>query len=172
MIDRTISTAVVIFDDEITQESITKLISSIELMFNEGFDKVNLYFSSIGGMADFGYLLIDYLNDNVDRINLKIFDSIYSSGLDVAIYSKCPKEVLRGTIIMFHKCLMEDGKIREIDRIGWSASWAINESNKIEDNKLLNDLKQYLTSNEIKLFEEGKDVFIIDEKRIKKIIAG
>jgi ATP-dependent protease ClpP protease subunit len=172
MIDRSISIATVIFDDEITHESITKLISSIEIMFNEGFDKVNLYFSSIGGSGSYAYLLIDYLNDNVDRISLKIFGNIFSAGVWIAKYSKCPKEVLPEIDMMIHKANILDGNFKDLDKISNSSTWAVDQLNKDSNKKFYSEIESFLIDKEKELYLKNDDVYIIDQKRIKKIIAG
>jgi len=172
MIDRSISTATVIFDDEITHESITKLISSIEIMWAEGFDKVNLYFSSIGGSGSYAYLLIDYLNDNLDRITLKIFGNIFSAGVYISKYSKCPKEILPEIDMMIHKANILDGNFKDLDKISNSSTWAVDQLNKDSNKKFYSEIESFLIDKEKELYLKNDDVYIIDQKRIKKIIAG
>lgn len=167
---RTKSIATVVFNDEITKESIMSIIVDIEKKFDEGFDVVNLYFSSTGGSGSFAQLLIDYLNDNEDRIVLKLYDTLFSAGMWIAKYSKCPKEFLPEITLMIHTSSINNGDFKDLNKKHASSTWGISEINKLSNERLLDEIRQHLLPDEQVLYKKDEDVYIIDQRRIKSIL--
>lgn len=165
------SIASVHFNDEIHYESVSRLLADIEKKYEDGFDVVNVYFSSVGGSGSYAYLLIDYFTENSDRVVLKLFEVLYSAGLWVAMYSKCKKQLLPETQIMLHTATICDGNFKELKMKNGSSTWAVSVLNNCSNVSFLDDVKAHLTEREIKMYKKDIDVYIVDYDRIKKIIG-
>lgn len=164
--------ATIVFDDSINKKSISKLISKIELLIASEVDGVDLYFSSTGGEADYGNVLINYINHNKSKIVLKIFGRIFSCGVYISKYTKCKKEILPEIMMMVHTANIINGDLKDLNKPYITSTWAVGESNKKTNLEFYNDIKQHLTKEEKDLFLKNEDVYIIDQNRIKNIIAG
>jgi hypothetical protein len=164
------SIATLTFNEEITKETTEALVAGIEKQYAEGFDYVILYFASIGGDGSFAYLMIDYFNENSDRLELRFFDRLYSAGSWIAKFSSCKKVFLPELVVMIHTSNIADGDFKTIHKKHLSATWGIAELNKQSNITFLDAVKEHLLSNEIRLYKQNKDVYIIDQERIKKML--
>lgn len=163
--------ATIIFEDKIEKKSISKLIGKIEVLLASEVDGIDLYFSSTGGESDYGYVLIDFINQNKDKIILKPFGQVFSCGGWIVKYSKCKKIYMPEVILMIHSANIINGDLKDIKKKYTTSSWAVSESIKKTNVEFLNDIKKHLTKEEIDLYINDEDVYIVDQKRIKKILA-
>jgi ATP-dependent protease ClpP protease subunit len=163
--------ATIVFEESIGKKSISKLISKIEIYLATEVDGIDLYFSSIGGEADFAYVLIDFINLNKDKIDLKLYGNIFSAGSWIAKNCKCKKEFLPEIKLMIHTANINDGTFKDINKKHNSSTWAVSESNQKTNLEFINNIKEYLLPEEINLYNNDEDVYIIDQERIKKILT-
>lgn len=76
----------VIFDNEISRESIIDLIDRLEEIKEA--EKILLYFYTNGGNVNYINILIDYLNKRNEYITIKFFNELASAGTDLLLKFK------------------------------------------------------------------------------------
>jgi len=160
-----------VFDEKITLKSVRRLMGNLDGLFTAGADQVDLYFTTTGGSGDYSYVLIDYLNKNKDKITLIVFGHIYSAGGWIVKYVQCKKEFLKEITLMIHTANIVNGDFKDVKREHESSTWAVSEHNKQTNESFLAEIKEHLTKEEIELYSNDKDVYIVDQERIKKLLS-
>ena len=161
---------VILFDNKISKKTISKLIGSLELMFTE-YDTVDLYFSSTGGDGFYCWLLIDYVNKNKEKINLVVYGNVFSAGVIFAAVAKCSKQFLPEIVLLIHKANIIDGNFKDIHKAHATSTWAIEKLNQTMNEEFLSHVICNLIPEEVSLYANGEDVYIIDQERIQKILT-
>ncbi len=155
----------IIFDDEISTETVAKLICEIEEKTKD--DKnITIYFSTNGGSEPVGKILIDYINNSNLNIIFIGWWSINSIGFDIFFRLKC-KRKLMGAHAVLHLGSRKVDTSEMTQKISY-------------DKFLLEDLKKYneegiefykslgITDKEIKVICSGEDIYLNTE-RLNKI---
>lgn len=169
---------VVTFDDYFEHETITRLINKIESIRQiGGYDEIDLYFTSLGGVADTMFILADYLNNIKDiRINLLINGMVASCGFYILLLIENPNvdlifnEHCSGLIHLGDTYISARGQLTsEESRYNW-------EKFRAEDLKRLNDYfkkeiipKLNLSKKDMKQLNEGRDVMFHGDE-LEKIV--
>ena len=91
----------IIFDGEMNNECVSKLIADIDNKLKE-FDSLRLFFSSGGGECKYADILTNYLIEHKDKIELIGFGILGSSGFDVFDYYIGKKSLSNFVILMLH----------------------------------------------------------------------
>lgn len=154
----------VYFQDTIDNNTVSELVDKISSCTS----KINLYFSTEGGLTNPMFFLIDYLNSIKDRVTVTLTDEVLSAGTFILAYFEGKIKIDKNLdIVMFHvadrlgyRFRKEQGGIdlKELDK-------QTRKSNKefidIIKNKGLISEKQY------KEYLKGKDVFIYPKQFLK-----
>lgn len=93
------------FDDEITSPTIKKLLAELEEAVKDlpSGEKIDFYFSSVGGECSNADVLTHWLNLHTDKIVLYGVGCICSSGVDVLLDYKGEKHLIGETVsLMVH----------------------------------------------------------------------
>ena len=170
---------VVMFNDCFDYETINKLINDIESIRQiGGYSNIDLYFSSLGGIAETLFVLADYLNNIEDiHINFIVNGMVASCGfyilllienenIDLIFNSHCS-----GLIHLGDTYISARGQLAmEESRYNW-------EKFQAEDLKKLNDYfkkelipKLNLSKKDIKQLEQGRDIMFHGDE-LEKIIT-
>jgi ATP-dependent protease ClpP protease subunit len=144
----------IIFDDEITKESITKLINDINKTIS---NDVNIYFATDGGEIDYTFLLLDFL-DNICNKNIQFtcFRDISSAGFVLFLYlknlNKLKFKILKGTSAIIHKIsiLIES---REKNNTDLDIVYEMNVD-------FLKIIEKYISKENFKKLKKGEDVYL------------
>lgn len=153
----------VLFDDEISKESVSELVS----VLSNYQTKINLWFSTCGGVISPMFYLIDYLNSNKDRISITVFDEISSAGtLLFAYFDGKIKLSKHLDVVMFHvgdrlayRTRKEQGfDLKKLDK-------KTKESNKEFISKIMK--KGLLSEKQVKKYLRGEDVYVYSEQFLK-----
>lgn len=170
--------SVLVFDDEFCKEAITKLINDIESIRQiGGYSEIDLYFSSVGGYADYLFILSDYLN-NVEDIHINFIAN--------GIMSSCGFYILllidnSNIDILFNQTAY--GLIHLADIFISSRGQLSKDSSRYNFDKFTNDnlkvLNEFLKKELDKLdiskqdrekLEQGQDVYLFRDELEKVII--
>lgn len=170
--------AVVTFDDYFKHETITRLINKIESIRQiGGYEEIDLYFTSLGGVADTMFILADYLNNIKDiRINFLINGMVASCGFYILLLIENHNidlifnEHCSGLIHLGDTYISARGQLTtEESRYNW-------EKFRAEDLKRLNEyLKKEiiprlnLSKKDMKQLNEGGDVMFHGDELEKKV---
>lgn len=154
----------IIFEKEINFENISRLISAIEEAKKE---KVQIYFSSIGGVPHAGDIFLDFIKNSDCLVELIAFYQISSAAFDVFFNSKCKKRIMDFTSATVHLVTNDINYKENKDKTSIARSM-YNEvilMNK-ESRKFY---KKILTKKEYNRMQQGKDVQL-DTNRLKEIL--
>lgn len=144
--------------EKIDTESVEKVI---DLLYNE--DEVILILDCEGGSIHLSEILIKELNKNKDKVTMYGY-SMLSAGFDVFNSFEGKKELTSFCQIMFHKADRTSSLLWSKDR---GFDLRLEKENELQRFKY----KNFLTKKELKQYDRGEEVWIIDEDRIKLIFG-
>lgn len=152
----------VLIDEEISLETLEKLTKA----YNELPDssKLDIYFSSSGGLVSVGEAMIDLINRNKKRTTVIVYCMLASMGFLLFTRVRCKRVVLSTAYGMSHLTkwkisLSEGGSVTDrFDKF----------KEEYMKNKLEATLKFYeclgFTEKEMKELRKGKDVYLTSER--------
>lgn len=151
-----------IFNDEITYDSVNDLINDIEEGINSG-EEVTVYFQTVGGDYSSGLVLIDYINQNKNSITLVGYEELSSTGFSVFFRVDCKKKLLEGVFSLVH-LTARSVETRNIKNSKHIDKFFLDESKRNHDAEMV-WLKQIgLYDKEIASVKKGEDLFLTDSR--------
>ena len=149
---------IIIFENEITKDTITKLINNINYSDSNEF---TIYFSTEGGDIDYILILIDFINNSNKIINFVCFRDISSAGFILMLnLPKLKIKILNGTSAIIHLIsqLIETRDVKNIDL-----------TDLIDmNNDFLNKVQPFISKSDFKNLKNGFDVNL-NCKQLKQI---
>lgn len=152
-----------LFEDNINTESINNLIKELELL--EG--KINLYFTTNGGVISCMNILVEYLNQRKNDINIIITDWLCSSGT-ILLFDFKGSITFHESLdyILFHKY---DNLVHSIRKDNGIDGKKLLKFTKASNKKLRKKLNKFnLTKKDFKIFDKGHDL-VIHKDRFKEV---
>jgi len=152
---------------EIDYKMFDTLIESFNNLLEE--DILHIYFTSEGGLTLVKDAILDFINNNKDRIKITFYGEIFSGAMDIFLKASCEKNVLKHTRGMIHFSYQSV----EVNESGNPYTpygiFSVRELKNyhIETLKFLKSIK--LTEKELSLIKEGKDVYF-SHKRLLGLI--
>lgn len=155
----------IIFNAEITPESVQELIESMEEFLLQDLP-VDLYFSSDGGVLYAREILTRFLNDWKDQITLIGFGGLYSSGFALFHDFKGLRELVQECTGMVHIGTQQNDSrgLRNPD----SYHSIMDRNLDYLNTQLYEQYKPFLTPTERKKFQKGEDLYFT-RTRLKTI---
>ena len=169
---------VVMFNDCFEHDTINKLINDIESIRQiGGYSSIDIYFTSMGGVADTLFVLSDYLN-NIDDIHINFIVNgmvascgfyilllIDNENIDLIFNSCCSGLIHLGDVYISARgqLVAEEGRYN-IDKFYAEDLKRLNDYLK---NELIHKLN--LSKKDIKQLEQGKDV-MFHKDELEKIV--
>lgn len=169
-------TKTIVFNNEITIETMDALINELSLAENgiddNGnciFENIILYFSTIGGDVSAAEMLVDYINNMQIPILVKFFSNCFSSGFNIALGLNVDIEILPTTIAMVH--LADTGlSYRDLKDKNSFSKWCQEYLLKKDDENCIKLYKMSgLTDKEIDIIKNGGDVWMDSDRLIECI---
>lgn len=150
------------FQDEISKETVTKLIADIEASEDQNAD---VYFSSIGGDTSMAAVLVHYFTFCVKDIKLTFHWQIASAAIDVMLYSVCEKELLSDAWGVFHLYSRDIGTRDMLDKE--SCDKFLEARIAQENSMLIKTFSNFFTRSEIRRVKKGGNVYIDHDRFVK-----
>lgn len=136
----------------ITGEIKTGLMKEVSEALNSDTQRINVYINTYGGCAVTSFAVHDLLKED-ERVNIVIQGAAYSGGAVIAL-AKSDFQMLPNSVFMFHKASRY---------IGYSNANEVEErldTLKYWDKAMRKLFKRILTPDELRKFDEGKDVYV------------
>lgn len=150
------------FQEEITKDSVTKLIADIEAHEDQNAD---IYFCSVGGDTSMSEILIHYFSFCVKDIKLIFNWEIASAAVDVMLYSVCEKELLSDSWGIIH-LYSRDVAVRDmLDKE--SCDKFLDDELALQNAALIQSFTPFLTRSEIRKLKKGGSIFLNHERFVK-----
>lgn len=172
-------TTVIVFNDYFEYITITKLINKIEsIRQTGGYTNIDIYFSSLGGDADYLFVLSNFLNNLKDiHINFIVTGMVASAGfyilllienpnIDIIFNKRCSGSIHLGdTLISYRGQLSSESSRYKNEKFHAKSLEKLNEYFK---NELIPKLN--LSKKDIEQINEGNDVMFHSDE-LEKIIS-
>lgn len=144
-----------------------QLIDSVNKLKDN--EKLIIYFSSLGGYADSCEAIVDFINNNKERIEIIFFGENFSCGMLIFLNIKCKKTVLSYTTGMMHLCSQSTtitGVTHTNDYNKFNTPY-LEKFNKEMGEKY----KKVMTKKEIRDMLSGVEIYF-DTDRMKKLCSA
>lgn len=158
----------IIFENDITEESITHLINQIESSQMLDDNEINIYFSSEGGCLSYTNLFIDYINNSKKIITLIAFGEVTSGGFSIFYHSECNKVILQEAFAGLHTRQVKLNVTQSVFDRTFDSFMDKVQKKRIKEVDLP-FFKELLTAKEYKVVANGNDLYI-DSTRLRELI--
>lgn len=146
------------FDDEITSPTIKKLLAELEEAVKDlpSGEKIDFYFSSVGGECSNADVLTHWLNLHTDKIVLHGVGRICSCAVDVLLDYKGEKKLISNTVMLVvHLTTLT------INYNGTASDKTLIASTDLVNKALLKKLEAIgMTQKDIARVRRGEDVYL------------
>lgn len=164
----------IFFNDEMNFETVGRLIETLEIINDMNVNEfipetVNIYFCTNGGIISSADVLIDYINNYSIPITIILYEECSSAGFHFALNVDVDVKVLNTTFSALHRSAVSLSSRKLKDRT--SIDHFFNEHGAEIDERMISDFKKAgLTDEQLRLINEGKDIFLNSDQILKAIM--